>query len=483
MDAEHFDLVVVGSGPAGEKGATIAAYHGKRVAMVERAPSPGGTAVATGGIPTKALRETALAVSGSSGKAADGLTVELDRDAMFERLRIRAGAVSAVMGEVVAENLAHNGIELVAGHARLAPRRRVVVSGDGHPDRVLGADVVLLATGSRPVRPAGVPFDGRTVLDSAQILSLDRPFRSMAVVGAGPVGCEYASIFATIGVQVWLVDAGERLLPVLDREISGLLGSSLRAAGVELLLATQVTRVEHEGDGLVVELSGGRALRPEKVLFATGRASNTDGLGLEEAGVEVDGGGRIVVDGDYRTTADHVFAAGDVIGPPALASVSMEQARVAICHAFGFPLRQEVDRLLPVGIYTIPEVAAVGMTEEVAERAGLDHEVGRAWFARNTRAVIAGESEGLVKLVFERSGGRLLGVHILGVEAAELVHHGQAVIRHGGGIDEFIQTTFNVPTRSDAYKYAAYDGLKRVEARAAFGDVAGAGPVGEAVGR
>ena len=474
MDADGYDLVVVGSGPAGEKGATLAAYHGKRVAMVERAPSPGGTAVATGGIPTKALRETALAVSGSNGRNVDGLAVELDRHAVFERLRIRAGAVSAVMGEAVAERLTHHRIELVQGTARLAPDRSVVVSAEGRPDRVLRADVVLLATGSRPVRPSGIPFDGRSVLDSAEILALDRSFGSIVVVGAGAVGCEYASIFATIGVQVCVVDVADHLLPWLDSEISDLLATSLRTAGVELLLGTRVTRVEHEDGGPAVELSGGRVLRPEKLLFATGRVSNTEGLGLEDAGVEVEGG-RIVVDDQYRTTAGNVFAAGDAIGPPALASVAMEQARVAVCEAFGFPLRQAVDRLLPVGIYSIPEVAAVGMTEEAAARAGLDHEVGRGWFERNTRAVIAGDAVGLVKLVFERRGGRLLGVHILGVEAAELVHQGQAVIRHGGGIDEFIQTTFNVPTRSDAYKYAAYDGLKRVEARAAFGDTPGAG--------
>ena len=179
------------------------------------------------------------------------------------------------------------------------------------------------------------------------------------------------------------------------------------------------------------------------------------------------------MDARYRTTAQRVYAAGDVVGPPGLASVSMEQARVAVCHAFGFPLHQVVDRLLPVGIYTVPEVASVGMTEEAAAAAGIDYEVGRAWFERNTKAVVAGDPEGLVKLVFEREAGRVLGVHILGAEAAELVHQGQAVIRHGGSIHEFVQTTFNVPTRSDAYKYAAYDGLKRMEARAAFGDVPG----------
>ena len=477
MEHEPFDLVVIGSGPAGEKGATVAAYHGKRVAVVERSPSLGGTTVSTGGIPTKALRETALQVL--SGRRDDGLTVELDLAAVFDRLRAQAGAVSAVMGEVVAENLGRRGIEVFRGRGRLASDGSVVVAADGHPDRVLHAEVVLLATGSRPVRPATVPFDGATVVDPNEILALDRPFASIVIVGAGAVGSEYASIFAAIGIRVWLIDAAERLLPLLDAEVSGLLAASLRRAGVELLLGTTVAAVrQDDGGGLVVELADGTVLRPERLLFATGRAVNTEGLGLEEAGVAVDPAGRVVVDRHYRTTAAHVRAAGDVIGPPGLASVSMEQARVAVSQAFGFPLRQAVDRLLPVGIYTIPEVASVGMTEEAAVEAGLDHEVGRAWFGRNTKAVIARETDGLVKLVFERATGRLLGVHILGAEAAELVHLGQAVIRHAGGIDEFIQTTFNVPTRIDAYKYAAYDGIKRAEARAAFGDLAvGDGPL------
>ena len=471
MDHEQFDLVVVGSGPAGEKGAAVAAYHGRRVAVVERLPSVGGTAVATGGIPTKSLRETALHLRGA--RRGDGLTAELDHEALFQRLRARAAAVSAVMGEAVATNLEHHGIEVVHGHARLGPDGTVVVAHERQPDRVLRGEVVLLAPGSRPIRPASIPFDGRTVLDANEILALDQPFASIVIVGAGAVGCEYASIFAAIGIDVCLVDAADRLLPLLDAEVAGLLAASLRTSGVELSLGTSVAEVTDDRDGLRVELSNGRVVCPERLLFAAGRTSNIEGLGLDEAGVAVDAKHRIVVDARYRTTAKRVYAAGDVVGPPGLASVSMEQARVAVCHAFGFPLHQVVDGLLPVGIYTIPEVASVGMTEEAAAAAGIDYEVGRAWFERNTKAVVAGDPEGLVKLVFEREAGRVLGVHILGAEAAELVHQGQAVIRHGGSIHEFVQTTFNVPTRSDAYKYAAYDGLKRMEARAAFGDVAG----------
>ena len=466
MEHERFDLVVIGSGPAGEKGATVAAYHGKRVAMVERLPVVGGTVVRTGGVPTKALRATALRLR--PGSTGDGITVELDREALFQHLRARAGAVSAQVAESVSENLDHRGIELIRGHARLTGDGGVEVSAGGRPTRLLVADVILLATGSHPVRPPSIPFDGRLVLDSDEILAMDRPFGSIVIVGAGAVGSEYASILSAIGISVCLVDAGSRFLPLVDAEVAAVLATAMENAGVHFRLASAVERVTADGQTVCVELSDGTALVAERLLFAAGRTADIDGLGLDGAGVEVSAARHVVVDHHYRTTAPGVYAAGDVIGPPALASTSMEQARVAMNHAFGLPLRKEVDELLPIGIYTIPEVASVGLTEEQASDAGLDYETGRAWFARNTKAIVAGDTEGLVKLVFERAGGRLLGVHIVGAEAAELVHHGQAIIHHGGGIGELVQTTFNVPTRSDAYKYAAYDGLKRVEARSAF---------------
>ncbi|HEV2070285.1 MAG TPA: Si-specific NAD(P)(+) transhydrogenase [Acidimicrobiales bacterium] len=471
-DADHYDLVVIGSGPAGQKGAAQAANHGKRVAIVEWRPGVGGTPAATGGMPSKALRETALYVSGWRKRDVYGVSLELDPVAAFQRLKGRATEISTAMSEAVRDNITRHRIDLVRGRARLAPEGRVRVTSDDE-ERVLHAHVTLVATGSRPLRPPGIPFNGHTVLDSDEILRLDQPFRSMVIVGAGPVGCEYASIFAAVGVEVHLVEQSRQLLPVLDAEIARLLESSLRRSGLELALGCGISRLDADGDSLVVELDGGRVLHPDRLLFAAGRVSNTEDLGLETAGVEVDARGRIVVDESFRTTAENVYAAGDVIGPPALASVSMEQARVAMCDAFGIPLKQAVDRLPPVAVYTIPEAAGVGMTEDAARDAGVHYEVGRGWFERNPRAVIAGDTEGLVKLVCERKTGRLLGVHIFGDDAAELVHHGQAVIRHGGNIEEFVHATFNVPTRTDAYKYAAYDALTHLEVRAAFGDVAG----------
>ena len=473
MDVEELDLVVIGSGPAGEKGAAQAAYHGKRVAIVERSPFVGGAAVATGGLPNKALRETALYVSGARKKDVYGVSLELDSKATFDKLRLRAAEISAVMSESVMRNIERHNVDLIRGEARLGPDRLIhVVSDDG--ERRLRADVVLVATGSHPFRPPNIPFDGHAVVDSDEILRLDRPLESIVIVGAGPVGCEYASTFAAVGTRVWLVDRSNRLLPLLDGEIAEILASSLRRSGIEVVLGSGVSRVTRDASEVVVELDGGATLRAERLLFGAGRVGNTEGLGLEAAGVELDSRGRIVVDGHYLTTAPGVYAAGDVVGPPALASVSMEQARVAMCHAFDIPLKQAVDRLLPFGIYTIPEVAGVGLTEEAARDAGLDYEVGRGWFSDNNRAVVAGDTEGLVKLVCDK-GGKVLGVHIIGDEAAELVHLGQAVIRHGGNVEEFIHTTFNVPTRTDAYKYAAYDALTHIEVRAAFGDMARGG--------
>ena len=473
MDVEELDLVVIGSGPAGEKGAAQAAYHGKRVAIVERSPFVGGAAVATGGLPNKALRETALYVSGARKKDVYGVSLELDSEATFDKLRLRAAEISAVMSESVMRNIERHGIELIRGQARLGPDRLVHVGSDAG-ERRLRAEVVLVATGSHPFRPANIPFDGHAVVDSDEILRLDRPLESIVIVGAGPVGCEYASTFAAVGTRVWLVDRSTRLLPLLDEEIAEILASSLRRSGIEVVLGSGVSRATRDASEVVVELDGGATLRAERLLFGAGRVGNTEGLGLEAAGVELDSRARIVVDDHYLTTAPGVYAAGDVVGPPALASVSMEQARVAMCHAFDIPLKQSVDRLLPFGIYTIPEVAGVGLTEEAARAAGVDYEVGRGWFSDNNRAVVAGDTEGLVKLVCEK-GGKVLGVHIVGDDAAELVHLGQAVIRHGGNVEEFIHTTFNVPTRTDAYKYAAYDALTHIEVRAAFGDVAGSG--------
>lgn len=460
---KRYDLVVIGSGPAGEKAAAQAAYFGKSVALVERSARLGGAPVNSGGIPAKTLRETALYLTGHTRRHLYGVGMELSSDIMLDRLRKRSAEESARAGETVRANLQRHRVDVIHGSGSLGRDRTVAVTLAGGGDRVLQGEVILIATGSHPFRPPNVPFDDPDVEDSDSILALDRIPDSMVVIGGGPVGCEYASIFGALGVDVTLVDMADRLMPFLDVDASEQLAICLTDLGIEVLVGSPPAAVERVDDQLTVTI-GDTTIRPGKVLFVAGRKGNTDGLGLEDAGVQLDDRGRIVVDAQYQTTAPGIYAAGDVIGPPALASVSAEQGRVAACHAFDIPFKEGVDELAPSGIYSIPEVGVVGMTSEQAAAAGIDFEIGRYEFSENPRSRIAGTTYGMIKLVFRRDDRRLLGVHIVGEEAAELVHIGQAVIHAGQTIDQFIDSTFNIPTRSEAYKYAAYDGLQRLAA-------------------
>ena len=464
---DAFDMVVIGAGPAGEKGAAQAAYFGKRVAIVERSSRPGGAAAINAWVPSKTLREAALYLTGYRHRDVyEGLSLDLDPAFAVTRLRARANRVIETITDEVRSNIDAHGISLFHGDARLGPDRTVCVTpADGGAARALQTEVVLVATGSRPFHPPGVAFDDPDVLDSETILDVDQPIRDLLVVGGGAVGCEYASIFCALGTRVTLLDNAPRLVPLMDLDISNGLAGALRDAGVHVMLEAGRVTVTRDVDGLAVAPPGGGVLRPEKVLFAAGRVGNTDALGLADVGVALDERGRIKVDDCYRTSVQGIYAAGDVIGPPALASVSMEQARVAACHAFAIDFKQVVDAVAPMGVYSIPEAAAVGLTEQQAAAEGIDYELGIARFARNSRSVIAGTTDGLIKLVFRRSDRSLLGVHILGESATELVHQGQAVLRLGGTIDYFIQTVYNVPSASEAYKYAAYDGLQRLAGR------------------
>ena len=467
---EQFDMVVIGAGPAGEKAAAQAAYFGKHVAIVERERRLGGAAAQNGGVPTKTLREAALYVTGFRRREVYGVGLDIAPHEALKYLWSRVDEIVDTMTSSVSENIERHGIELIHGTAALTPQREVHVQCPDGSSRQLEGQAVLIATGSRPFHPAGVDFDDPDILDSESIIGLETPITGILVIGGGAIGCEYASIFAALGADVTLVDSGARLIPFMDAEISRVLKDNLGYIGVRVVLDAGRASVQRDHFGLAVTLASGEVLRPDKVLFAAGRAGNTQLLGLDGAGVKTDERGRIVVNHRFETTAPGVYAAGDVIGPPALASVSMEQGRVAACHAFNIPFKQTIDTQAPFGIYSIPEVAMVGMSEEAAAFQGLDYEVGRAWFARNTRANIIGATEGLVKLVFQRNDRSLLGVHIIGGGAAELIHQGQAVLRFGGDIDYFIHTTFNVPTESEAYKYAAYDGLQRLARMDAFMD-------------
>ncbi len=460
-------MVVIGTGPAGEKGAAQAAYFGKRVAIVERSARPGGAAAINAWVPSKTLREAALYLTGFRHRDVyEGLSLDLDPTFAVSRLRSRSALVVDKITSEVRSNLDAHGIELVTGDARLGPDRSVRVTTADGAVRELQAEAVLIATGSRPHHPAAIDFDDPDVVDSATVLDLERQVHRLAIIGGGAVGCEYASIFRALGTEVTLIDSRTHLVPMMDADVSDGLAAALRDIGVRVVLEAGAVQVARDDDGIAVEIPNQRVVRADKVLFAAGRVGNTDDLALDAAGVEVDERGRITVDDCFRTTAPGIYAAGDVIGPPALASVSMEQARVAACHAFGIPFKQMVDPITPAGVYSIPEAAAVGLTEQQAAAEGIEYEIGRARFVHNSRSVISGTTDGFIKLVFRRADRRLLGVHILGESATELIHHGQTVLHFEGTIDYFIQSVYNVPTLSESYKYAAYDGLQRLARRA-----------------
>ncbi len=468
--AEVFDLVVIGAGPAGEKGAAQAAYFGKRVALVERRPEPGGTSVHTGTLPSKTLREAALYLTGFRRRELYGMTLRLDRKRSLRQLLGRLVDVTGRQTRQIERNLERHRIERVAGSARFLDARTVAVSdGSGREVRRLSAGVVLIAAGSSPLPPRGLSFEDPDVEDSDRILDLDRIPKSLVVVGGGVIGCEYASIFAALGTNVTLVEGRDRLLGFLDGELSAALKVALERMGAHVLLGDAVEALEREPglaeNALRLRLRSGAVLPADKVLFSAGRRGNTDGLALEAAGVEYDAKGRIPVDPTFRTNVPGIYAAGDIIGFPALAATSMDQGRSAIRHAFG--IGRETDRQLPFpyGIYAVPEISMIGATEEELREKGTPYEVGRARYENNARGQITGDHDGFVKLVFDPADKRLLGVHIFGANATELIHVPQMVMAHGGGLDDFLDAVFNVPTLSECFKYAAYDGLQRMSHR------------------
>jgi NAD(P) transhydrogenase len=462
----HYDLIVIGSGPAGEKGAAQAAYFGKRVALVEQAPEVGGTGINTGTIPSKTLRETALYFSGLQQRGLYGFDHQMKQDLTVNDFLHREREVVRSLGDLVLQNIARHRIELVHGRASFADPHTVRVRGsDPDQDVLLRAAVILIATGSVPSRPPNVPFDDPRLYDSDTILRMERMPRSMVVVGAGVIGCEYTTIFAALGLEVTLVDGRDRLLPFLDRELSDRLRRHMEALHVDVRLREDVRHVQPCPDAARVTLGNGGTVATDCVLFAAGRAGNTVDLGLEKIGIPVTDRGHITVNERYQTVIPHVYAAGDVIGFPALAATSMEQARVAMVHAFDLKYKNRVAPIFPLAVYSIPEVAMVGETEESCRAKGVDYCVGRAYFRQNARGQIAGDLEGLLKLVFRRDDKRLLGVHIIGLSASELVHVGLMVLQTAGTIDAFIDAVFNYPTVADAYKYAAYDGLGQLAAR------------------
>lgn len=456
--ADSFDLVVLGCGPAGEKGGAQAAYFGKRVAVIERAPVVGGSCINTGTVPSKTLRESALYFSGLKQRGLYGIDYSLKENLTVQDFMYHEREVVEMERRRILKNLELHKIELVQGQASFQDAHTVAVSGPAGT-RVLRGEVILIATGSRPHRPAEIAFDDVHTFDSDTFLQMTRIPASLAVIGGGVIGCEYASIFKALGVDVTLVDGRDRLLPFLDAEIADRLRDRFNHLGMHLWFNERPVKAENNAGGARLFMKSGKTLDVEAALFAAGRRAAVDGLALDKAGLSINDKGYLSVDDHYRTGVPHIYAAGDVIGFPALASTSMEQGRVAVCHAFGLKYKQRVASLLPMGIYTIPEISAAGETEESCKEKGIDYCVGRARYENNARGHITGDTSGMLKLIFARADRKLLGISMIGESATELIHIGMMVLDNGLTIDEFIEQVFNYPTLSEMYKYAAYDGL------------------------
>lgn len=459
---EAYDMVAIGSGPAGESAAELAAFFGHHSAVIEKA-RPGGTVTTTGGVPTKTLREAALYFSGLREGDVYGLRMTAPVEIATEIIRKRTWDVCGLLQKTTAENIAKNNVDYIEGVARLYPDGSVGVTANDGPERKLHAKVVLIATGSRPRRPVNISFDIPGVCDTDTILYRGRPPKDILIVGGGAVGVEFATICHALGAKVAIADLGNRLIPAMDAEISGYIDELFREWGFTIFLGSTVESIAAGNDALEVKLSTGETIFPDTVLFAAGRIPNTEGLGLDAVGVICDSRGRIIVDENFQTTREGVYAAGDVLGPT-LASIAMEQGRAAVCHAFRIPFEGTVDPAPVSAVYGMPEASGAGLTEEQCRDAGLDYEVGRADLARTPRGAIAGRG-GLLKLIFLSESRKLVGVHCIGDIASEIIGTGQMAIRCGATVNTIMNMSMSTPTYSYAYKYAAFDGLRRASGR------------------
>jgi NAD(P) transhydrogenase len=457
-----YDVVVIGSGPAGENGAVQAGFLGKKVALVEKEAVPGGAAANTGTIPSKALRETALGIQQARSRGAHGIEMRVSGQVTVPELMGRRGLVTGREHSRIRNALNHACVDQLHGVASFVDPHTIKVEVPDGGSQELHAEVVLLATGTRPFHPPQYPFDHVRIYDSDSILLLDRVPRSLAILGGGVAGCEYASIFAGLGVNVSIIDSKERLLPWLDAEVSIAMQDLFAMAGIEMWQRTRAVKLEPGERDVLVTLSDGARLVAEKVLVAAGRVGVVESLNLAAAGLKATDKGLLPVNENYQTAVPHVYAAGDLVGFPGLASASQEQGRVAMLHAFAGAGQHRLPGLLPVGIYTIPEISSVGETEESLRTKGQDYVVGKASLENNARANLIGEAVGFLKLLADAKEGRILGVHCIGPHASELVHLGQAVMSYGGDLHYFVEAVFNYPTLGDVYKYAAFDALERL---------------------
>lgn len=459
----HFDLLVVGSGPAGQHAALQAASMGKRVGIIERKPKIGGAGLQTGTIPSKALREVAYMASqvGRRGmREAFSVNARPQHGILTGALH-RKEAVIAKQESVILGQLLEYGVSLIPGEASFVDEHTLQVCGSSHEPRRISAEVIILATGSRPRRPSDIPFDKETVLDSTSILKIKHLPKSMVVIGGGVIACEFITIFASLGVEVSVVDSHAQILDYLNKDVVTVLTDSMQSMGVSFHMKSRCVAVRKEEGGVCTLLDGGDKLYSDTVLYAQGREPNFGLLQIDNAGIDaVDGW--ITVNDYYQTSVPHIYAVGDLIGRPALASTGMEQGRLAVEHAFE-STEPIMAKNMPMAIYTIPELSSVGRTERQLKEAGVDYVVGRGWFNRSARGQIIGDETGLLKLNVNRITRKIEGVHIVGESASELIHIGQLVMNLNGTIDDLVQNVFNYPTLAECYKMAAKDCLSRFD--------------------
>jgi NAD(P) transhydrogenase len=469
----NFDLIVIGSGPGGQRAAMQGAKAGKKVAVIEEYSQVGGGCVHFGTLPSKSFRESvyrwSLGSQGTLGQEREHTSAIKSKDLpdMVRLLRRKDRVVSGEV-QVIHDQLKRNGITLFNGHARLTSSNEVEITskkGNSTQKEKITGHYVVIAVGARPVCPAHLGMDGKFVHDSNTILNLKKIPKTIVVLGAGIIGCEYASMFSMAGSKVFLIDRRHEILASVDREIVTHLVERFVAGGMEVVLEAEAQKIDkEEGGGCKVHLSNGRKVSADVVLVAQGRFGNTDGLGLEEVGIDRDERGLIKVDKHFRTTVPNIYAVGDVVGSPALASTSMEQGRLASCHAFSLDTC-EMPQFYPYGIYTIPEISMIGPTEEELVARKADFVVGRARYRELARGQIVGDSWGLLKLLVDRKTLKLLGIHIVGDNAADLIHIGQAVMAFGGDANYFIRSVFNYPTLAEAYKTAAFHAVNQIQGR------------------
>ena len=457
----HYDMIVIGSGPSGQRAAVQAAKLDKVVAICERRELVGGVCVNTGTIPSKTFREGALYLSGFIQRDIYGQSYVVKENITMGDLVSRCNMVINREVDIIRHQMQRNQVTMLNGRAKFLSERELEIAGENSRIQIT-ADNIVIAVGTESAHPTEVNIDGKMVVTADEVLDMPALPRTMTVVGGGVVGMEYASIFAALGVEVTIVDGRKRLLEFLDGEIVDSLIYMMRDMECVFRLGEQVVDVESPVPGRVVAtLDSGKRVISEALLYSVGRVGATADLGLEAAGLAADARGRISVDERYRTSQPHIYAVGDVIGFPSLASTSMEQGRIAACNAFGVSYTSERS-LFPYGIYSVPEIAMVGQTEEALTQDRVPYEIGVARYREIARGSIMGATQGLLKILFHRENRKILGVHIIGHSAAELIHIGQSVLTFGGSLDYFVNTVFNYPTLAEAYKVAALDGYNKV---------------------